>query len=97
MCHPPDRHSFRVLKRFGFRDITQPMEGDNKVCVTDQALDICPYDPAHLHERTTERIFACKYNITPDSACTNEALTTGTARRLADFYWSCVLVVMCVA
>lgn len=30
------------------------------VCVTDQALDNCPYDPNHAHGPTTERIFGCR-------------------------------------
>jgi len=31
------------------------------VCVTDTALDNCPYDPNHAHGPTTERIFGCQY------------------------------------
>jgi phospholipase C len=48
-----------------------------QVCVTDEAKDVCPYDPTHSFAATTERIFACSYGHTPDTPCTNMSMTTG--------------------
>jgi len=50
-----------------------------QVCVNDKALDACPYDPNHAHDPTTERIFACKAGVTPETPCTQPSSTSGTA------------------
>lgn len=48
-----------------------------QVCVNDEALDNCPYDPNHSFAATTERIFLCEYDKTPNSPCTNMSQTDG--------------------
>ena len=47
------------------------------VCVNDQAQDHCPYDPDHSFARTTERIFGCQWEKTPNTPCTNMTSTNG--------------------
>lgn len=42
-------------------NISLPISASNRLCVTADALDVCPYDPNHGFEATTERIFSCKY------------------------------------
>ena len=49
----------------------------SQVCVNDEALDHCPYDPNHSFAATTERIFACQYGKTPGTPCNNMTQTDG--------------------
>ena len=50
-----------------------------KVCVNDQAKDNCAYDPNHSFLATTERIFACEWNKTRNTPCTNTKMNNGLA------------------
>ena len=52
-------------------------ENSTQVCVNDQALDNCPYDPNHSFAATTERIFYCEYDKTAGTPCTNMSQTNG--------------------
>ena len=51
------------------------------ICVNDEALDNCAYDPNHAHAPTTERIFGCKYEATNSpngtTPCSAHASTNG--------------------
>ena len=56
-------------------DLSDPSAG--KICVNDEAKDVCPYDPNHSFAATTERIFGCTFDKTPGTPCTNMTMTTG--------------------
>ncbi len=52
------------------------------MCVNDEAVDDCPYDPNHGYVQTTQRIFACQYNSaynegTSGSPCVEHASSEG--------------------
>lgn len=54
------------------------------MCVNDEAIDNCPYDPNHGYAQTTQRIFACQYNSTYNegtngSPCVEHASNEGNA------------------
>lgn len=59
-----------------FKDISKGANG-GLVCVNDQALDHCPYDPDHTFSATTERIFGCRWNQTEHTPCTDIRSETG--------------------
>lgn len=56
-------------------DLSDPSAG--KICVNDQAKDVCPYDPNHSFRATTERIFGCEFGKTPGTPCNNMTMTNG--------------------
>ena len=62
-------------KECNLKNLSNPSEGS--ICVNDQALDHCPYDPNHSFAATTERIFACRWGETADTPCTDTKMETG--------------------
>jgi phospholipase C len=59
------------------KNLSDPTAG--KICVNDKAEDHCAYDPDHSFARTTERVFACEWEKTPNTPCTNMTMTDGVA------------------
>eukprot|EP00939_MAST-03C_sp_MAST-3C-sp1_P001220 g1220.t1 len=60
------------------KDISDP-SGKGKICVNEDALDHCEYDPNHSFAATTERIFGCIYGVTNNTPCTDMKMTNGSA------------------
>jgi len=58
-------------------DITNASAG--KVCVSDDAQEVCAYDPNHSFAATTERIFGCEWGKTTGTPCVDVNSTTGKA------------------
>jgi phospholipase C len=56
-------------------NLTNASEGIT--CVDDQAFDRCEYDPDHSFARTTERIFGCRWQVTPGTPCVDMKSTSG--------------------
>ena len=58
-----------------FKNLSDTSAG--KICVNNQAKEVCEYDPNHSFAATTERIFGCRWNKTDGTPCTDTKSTTG--------------------